>query len=288
MDAMPLRSTAVLVVALLLPACARTEPARQYPLKGQILAVDVPNNRLTVAHEDIPGFMPAMTMTYGVSPTVTGPALAPGDLIDATLEIREAQGTLTAITKTGSAPVRQGANQTAMATGLLEAGHLVPDAALVDQDDRRRSLAEWTGALTLITFTYTSCPQPTFCPLMDQNFATIQRAVAEDPLLKGRVKLVSISFDPAHDTPAVLKKHAAARGADPAVWTFLTGDMATIDRLAGRFGVSVIRPDAPGEIAHSLRTTLVGMDGRVRKTYGGSDWTPSTVLADLRAAATAK
>jgi protein SCO1/2 len=232
--------------------------------------------------------MPAMTMTYGLSPGVTGPALAPGDRIDATLGIRDAHGTLGAIAKTGSAPVRQGANQTAMAAALLQAGDAVPDAALVDQDDRRRSLAEWTGTLTLITFTYTSCPQPTFCPLMDQNFATIQRAVAEDALLKGRVKLVSISFDPAHDTPAVLKTHAAARGADPAVWSFLTGDVATIDRLAGRFGVSVLRPEGPGEIAHSLRTTLVGVDGRIRKTYGGSDWTPSTVLADLRAAASAQ
>ena len=278
----------LLLAAVIVPACRRAEPTSQYPLKGQVLALDATARTLTVAHEDIPGFMPAMTMTYRLSPALTVPPLSPGDLIEGTLEIRDAAGTFVSLTKTGSAPLRQGANQMAMATGLLDVGDAVPDAALIDQDDRRRSLAEWAGTLTLITFTYTNCPQPTFCPLMDQNFATIQRAVAEDPLLSGKVKLVSISFDPARDTPAALKKHAAARGADPKVWTFLTGDLPTIDRITGRFGVSVIRPEAPGEIAHSLRTTLVGSDGRIRRIYSGSDWTPSLVLADLRTAATTK
>jgi len=211
-------------------------------------------------------------------------ALAAGDLITGTLEVRDAQATLTTVTKTGTAPIAQGANQTAMATALIGPGDPMPDAALVDQDDRRRSLSEWAGSATLVTFTYTRCPDPTFCPLMDQNFATIQRAVAEDAALKGRVKLISISIDPEHDTPAVLKKHALARGAEAAVWTFLTGDLATVDRLAGRFGVSVVRPGGTDPIAHTLRTTLVGTDGHVRKSYSGNDWTPGTVLADLRAA----
>jgi protein SCO1/2 len=108
--------------------------------------------------------------------------------------------------------------------------------------------------------------------------------VSEDPALRGQVKLVSISFDPKHDTPAVLAAHAARRKANPEIWTFLTGDRNTIDRFAGRFGVGIMRPDTPGEIVHNLRTTLIGRDGRVLKIYSGSDWTPGTVLADLRAA----
>jgi protein SCO1/2 len=119
---------------------------------------------------------------------------------------------------------------------------------------------------------------------MDQNFATIQRAAAEDPVLRGRIRLVSISFDPDYDTPAVLSAHAARLKADPAVWTFLTGDRVTVDRFAGKLGVGVIRSPNEAEIAHNLRTVLIGADGRIAKIYSGSDWTPSQALADLRAA----
>jgi protein SCO1/2 len=171
-----------------------------------------------------------------------------------------------------------------MAAGILAEGDEVPDAAFLDQDDRRRSFSEWRGTLTLVTFIYLRCPLPNYCPLMDQNFATIQRAVEEDPVLKGQVKLVSISFDPEHDTPALLKAHAARRRADTNVWTFLTGDRTTVHRFAGRFGVSVIRPEGVVEINHNLRTTLVGKDGRIVKVYSGNDWTPGTALADLRTA----
>jgi protein SCO1/2 len=113
----------------------------------------------------------------------------------------------------------------------------------------------------------------------------IQRAVAEDARLAGRVKLVSISFDPDYDTPAVLAAHAARYEADPDVWTFLTGDRITVDRTAARFGVGVVRPaDGSDEITHTLRTVLIAADGTVAKIYAGNEWTPETAIADLRAA----
>jgi protein SCO1/2 len=265
------------------PACRGADPPREYPLTGQILAVDHDRQSLTIKHQDIPNFMPAMTMTFPVSPPSLLEGRTPGELIAATLEVRDATGRITAISSTGSAPLPS-ENELAMAAGLLAEGDPLPDVALIDQTNRRRALSEWKGSLTLITFIYTSCPLANFCPLMDQNFATIQDAVAEDPALKGRVRLVSITFDPETDTPAVLAAHAAKRRADPAIWTFLTGDPVTVQRLAGRFGVSVIRPDGATDISHNLRTTLVGEDGRIRRFYSGNDWTPSAVLADLRSA----
>jgi protein SCO1/2 len=175
-----------------------------------------------------------------------------------------------------------------MATEVLDVGATVPDAALIDENDKRRAFAEWHGTPTLVTFIYTRCPLPNFCPLMDRNFAAIQRDGANDPTLAGKFKLVSVSFDPEHDTPAVLRAHARELGADAAVWTFLTADKVTIDRFAAKFGVGVVRDgDAPGVITHNLRTTLIGADGKILKIYGGSDWTPATALADLRAAVTA-
>jgi len=266
-------------------ACSRPEPAKQYQLQGQILAVHPEKNQITIKHGDIDGLMPGMTMSFPVSAPSLMEGRTPGDLVTATLSVSDALGTLTSITRTGSAPLPTNTNEAMLVAGILAEGDEVPDAALIDQDDRRRSLAEWRGTLTLFTFTYTRCPLPDFCPLMDQNFATLQRAMAEDPLLRGKVRLVSISVDPDHDTPAVLAAHAKQRRADTAVWTFLTGDRATVERVAGRFGVGIVRAtDGTVDITHNLRTTLVGPDLRVRKIYTGHDWTPGAVLADLRAA----
>jgi protein SCO1/2 len=264
-----------------LVACSRPEPARQYVLQGQVLAVHPDRQQVTIKHADIVNYMPGMTMSFDVARPALLEGLAPGDLVTATLEVTASLGRLTAITETGTAPLP---DPSTMPVTPLAVGDPIPDAAFVDQQDRRRSLADWRGTPTLITFIYTRCPLPTYCPLMDQNFATIARNAAEDPALSGRVRLVSISFDPEHDTPSVLAAHAAKFKADPAMWTVLTGDRVTVDRIASRFGVSTMTgPNPADEITHNLRTFLVGADGRIAQIYTGTDWTTARVLADLRA-----
>lgn len=274
----------VIVVAMVSAACQQAEPPRRFPIKGQILAVGTERRELTIRHEDIPGFMPGMTMTFPVLDDASLSGRVAGELVTGTLEVDNTQGRLTDVVHVGTAPLPENTNELAMVTGLLNAGDEVPDAAFIDQTDKRRSFSEWKGAVTLVTFVYTSCPLPTFCPLTDQNFATIQDAVTEDAALRGRVKLVSITIDPERDTPAVLAAHATRRRSDPAIWTWLTGDKVTIDRFAGRFGVGIMRPAGETEITHNLRTAIIGADGRIRTFYGGSSWTPGAVLADLRAA----
>jgi protein SCO1/2 len=280
-----------LVLAFTAAACARPAeplPTERYPLEGQILAINTETRALTVKHGDIAGLMPAMTMTFPVAAESDIQDRIPGDMISATLEVTGGQGQLVNVVKTGSTPLPTNTNEVALAAGLLEVGDAVPDAALIDQADRRRSLAEWIGTPTLVGFVYTTCPLPNFCPLVDRHFATLQQQIAQDAGLAGKVRLISVSIDPTHDTPAVLAAHAARLKVDPAVWTLLTGDPATVDRIAGRYGVGIVRPDAPGEIKHNLRTTLVGHDGRVRKIYSGNEWTPDEVLSDLRTAVAAQ
>jgi protein SCO1/2 len=269
------------LAAALTIGCSQPAPKR-YPLNGQILAVDVPHQQLTIRHDDIPGFMPGMTMSYPVAAASLMQGRTPGETITATLEVSDMTGRLVAIEHRGTAPLPAGTNAVAMASALLEVGDAMPDVALIDQRDRRRSLAEWKGTTTLMTFVYTRCPLPNFCPLMDQHFETLQRSVSTDPALRGRVKLISVSIDPAFDTPLVLAAHAARVKADPAVWTFLTGDVGTIDHLAAQFGVGVLRdPQDATSITHNLRTTLIGADGRLVKVYSGNDWTPGEVLEDI-------
>jgi len=271
------------VLVLMLSACVSKPPVKQYELTGQILVVYEDRQELAIKHDDIPGYMPGMTMTFPVATKSLMAGRTQGELVKATLEVSGLVGKLVAITHVGTAPVPDDTNTGAMTAGLLQVGDEIPDAALIDQNDRRRSLSEWKGTPLLITFIYTRCPLPNFCPAMNRNFAAIQRGLAADTALTGRLKLVSVSFDPEHDTPAVLAEFAAKHDTDPAVWTWLTGDRVTTDRLAARFGVSVIRPEAtPTEVIHNLRTVLIGADSRITHIYSGSDWTPSTVLTDLR------
>lgn len=279
------RLVALATAALALgAACGRTgTPApKRYVLRGQVLAVTPARQSLSIKHEDIVGYMPAMTMTFQVARPDLLTGREPGELITGTLEVDDASARIVEITRTGMAALPSGSNTAALAAGLLAEGDAAPDAALIDSRDRRRAFSDWKGAPTLLTFIYTRCPLPNFCPLMDKHFATIQRAILADPAL-APVQLVSVTFDPDHDTPAVLAAHARKVGADPARWTFLTGDRVTIDRFAAKFGVSVLREDA--ELTHNLRTILIGADGTIRKIYGGSDWTPAAVIDDLRAAA---
>jgi protein SCO1/2 len=270
------------VLSVASAACQSTPPPRRYELSGQILVVHEQTSHLTIQHEDIQGFMPAMAMNFKVVPALMA-GRVPGELVRATLEVGEAEAVITAIARTGVAPISDSAANS-MAAIMLKIGDHVPDTAFIDQQDKRRAISEWKGYITVLTFIYTQCPLPTYCPLMDQNFATIQRSAAEDPVLRGKIRLVSVSFDPDFDTPAMLRAHATRRKADPSVWTFLTGDRATVERFAARFGVSVVRTAAPRDITHNLRTAIIGLEGRILKLYSGNEWTPSTMLADLRAA----
>ena len=269
------------------PNAAAASGAKRYAITGQILVVNTAKQSLSIKHHDIVGYMPAMTMTFEVARPDLMVGREPGETIVGTLEVDDTSGKIVEITHTGKEPLPDRAGGSPMAAVMLGLGDTVPDAALIDQNDRRRAFAEWRGTPTLITFIYTRCPLPNYCPLMDKNFAAIQRQGAADKDLKGKFKLVSISFDPEHDTPAVMKAHAATLKADPNVWTFLTADNVTIDRFAAKFGVSVTREgDAPGEITHNLRTTLIDADGKILRIYTGGEWTVDVALADLRAAVT--
>jgi protein SCO1/2 len=282
----------VVIVALVVgaAACGRPSNNRAYTLQGQVLSLEKSRKQLTIKHEEIKGLMPAMTMPYDVQDDRLLSGLAPGDLINATLVIGSNEAHLTTIRKVGEAPLEKPAEDASATPGassgfeLLKAGEEVPDTAFVDQDGRKRSFESFRGTPVVLTFIYTRCPLPTFCPLMDRHFVAIQKTLQQDAALP-RVHLVTVSFDPAHDTPPVLKKHARELQADLRRWTFLTGDRDEIDRFAMRFGVSVARAmNDPRDITHNLRTAIVDAGGRLVKTYTGNEWTPEQVVADLKTA----
>src|SRR5690606_14608201 len=187
---------------------------------------------------------------------------------------------------TARAPITALPVELALAEGLISEGDTLPPAMFIDQNGRTRQLAEWRGGPLAITFTYTRCPLPDFCPRIDRKFAELQSAIAADAALAGRAKLLTISFDPEYDTPDVLERHARTLGADEAAWTSPPGDLTAIGLFAARFGVAVTRGgDTAADIVHNLRTIVAAPDGTVRALHSGADWEVATIVADLRAAA---
>jgi protein SCO1/2 len=259
-------------------------------LKGQVISVAPqarPDGRreVTVKHEDIPGFMPAMTMAYFVKDSTLLDGVAPGDLITARLVVVGNDPHLDRIQKTGHADLPPDARPSRVME-VMNPGDDVPDDELRDQQGQARKLSDWRGRALAVTFVYTRCPLPDFCPLMDRHFAALQRAIQADPELRQRAHLVSVSFDPTHDTAEVIAAHAKARGADAETWSYLTGSPAAIDHFTSRFGVSTIaESDAAATITHNLRTAIVDRRGRLVKIHSGNEWTVDEVLADLRDAA---
>jgi protein SCO1/2 len=283
----------IIVFSALLAACGSRSPSRTYAVEGQIIALTPDRSEATVKHGEIKGLMPAMTMPYKIKEKAELDAVKPGDIIDATLVIVENDAYLTKVRRIGEAPIEQAPPETTVATSaasgfeLLKPGEAVPDSTFVDQDGRKRTFSAFRGSTVVLTFIYTKCPIPTFCPMMDRHFVTLQEHFRDDPALK-KVHLVTISFDPMTDTPPVLKAHARELKADLTRWTFLTGDRDEIDRFAARFGLSVARaPNDARDITHNLRTAIISPDGTLRKMYTGNEWTPKDILEDLRPTANA-
>ena len=281
MSSMP-RSAVAGALALLL-SCAPRPEGRRHELKGQVLAVDKGRQEIVIRHEDIPGFMPAMTMPFAVKDRALLEGRAPGDIVLGTLVVTDTNAWLERLAKTGMAPLA--APPAVTEAGALSPNDPVPDAAFVDQDGEARRFAEWRGHAVALTFVFTRCPLPDFCPALDRSFARLQEQVKAEPGLAPKVRLLTVSFDPEHDTPAVLKRHAAALGADPTLWVYLTGEAAAVDAFGRRFGLSVEREGGDASLTHNLRTAVVDPSGRLVRIWRGSDWAPEDVAAVLRKAA---
>ena len=275
---------AVVVAAIVATGCSRSAPTKQYQLTGQILDVKPDSNEVLVKHDDIPGFMPAMTMPYRVQDAKVLAGTQPGDLITATLVVGETEAHLSKIDKTGHAPIENTSGPAITDSQILKTGERVPDTKLVDENNAPRPLTSLKGHRVALTFMYTSCPQPDFCPLMDRNFAAVQNEIKKTPALAD-VRLISVSFDPAHDTPAVLKTHATGLQADPAIWHFVTTSTEDIKDFAAKFAV-IAEPSAesPAILTHNLSTAVIDGDGRLVKIRPGNMWTPADLIADLKAA----
>ena len=235
-------------------------------------------------HDEVKGFMDAMTMWFNIRDPKLLDGIGPGDLISATLVLTAEDSYLTGLRKTGARPPGTASAPPPEPAELLPVGAALPDISFTDESGKPRALSWYRGRYTLLTFIYTRCPLPDYCPRMNAHFAAIQRGLKAEPRLGANVRLLSVSFDPAFDTPARLAAKAREMGADPGLWHFVTAPRERVDEFGGKLGLSVVREGADGSnITHNLRTALLDRDGKLARTYNGKEWVPEEVIRDLQA-----
>jgi protein SCO1/2 len=257
-----------------------------YELKGQVLEMRPERSEIMIRHEDIDDFMPAMTMPFQVTDDGLMENVTPGDLVTATLVIEEVRAYLSTIDVTGYADLEERPETPAITfANLLSLGDKVPDDPLIDINGDSWSLSKLSGHRVVLTFIYTRCPLPDYCPLMDRNFSIIQEAISTT-FAMADVQLVSVSIDPTFDTPEVLLAHATDLDADLSIWHFVTTD--EIADFAARFGVTISQdPDDVFQIIHNLRTAVIDQEGRLVTVRNGNTWTPTDLIVDLQTIPTA-
>ena len=250
--------------------------AATYEVRGVVRRVDREHHRAIIAHEAISGFMDAMAMEFAVPGDDDLARLQAGEKIAFRLSVTDRRSWIDRVQPRGvgelavpPAPVAEG----------LAVGALVPDGALVDAHGGPLRLSDFKGRALALTFIFTRCPLPDFCPRLNEQFSAVQREL----LTAGAGwHLLSISIDPAYDTPERLAAYAPRFHPEPTRWTFATGEADEIERLAGAFGLRTMRAGA--ELNHTLRTVVVDPAGRVQKIFNGNEWKVAELVAEMQRA----
>lgn len=295
-----LRLPMILLCMALLPACgkhgATTTSLKRYPFTGRIVLLDKANQSAIIDGNAIPGFMDAMAMDYKIKFSADFSQLAAGDSISAEVVVAESKDKDSApdywlenVKVTGHAKPN-GDKTNAKPSAELHVptvGDEVPDFQFTNQSGRHISLKQYRGRVLFVTFIYTRCPFPDYCPRVGAQFAQLNQQLAADPELAGKTHLLCVSFDPAHDTPKVLRDYgfSLAHSRQAAFferWEFAVPRADDLPQIADYFALAY-RPEN-GLITHSLSTAVIGPDGKIVSWYHGSEWQVSELVKDAAGA----
>ncbi len=256
---------------------------KQYSIRGKVVSVDQKDGVIALDTEAIPGVMEAMTMAYTLQNPFIASELHPGDILTAQLQLAAQGAVLSNIV------IVQQANLNVLPPvqyHVPQPGDAVPDFRFHNQSNHEISLRQFRGKVLVLTFIYTRCASSQFCPLMSRNFAHLDQLLAADPGLYGKTHLLSISFDPTYDTPAVLRSYGGAYTGRYTKetfqhWDFAAPSPAKLASLLQWFDVAV--SSSNGKIvSHSVSTAIIGPDGKIRAWYPSNAWTPQQALKDIQ------
>jgi protein SCO1/2 len=256
---------------------------RSYVVRGIVRGEMGDQGSLVIEHENIPGFMPSMTMPFDYKDPREVAALKPGDGVEFNFVLTDNDSWMEKVRKIDPATVKLGGKPTkpgSSSAARLKEGDPMPEFQLVDQDGRAVTRESFAGKTLVFTFIFTRCPVPNFCPRMSQNFSELKRELDLEEATRLGVELLSISFDPEYDTPAVLKQYAETYASKAGGWRFATGTPQEIQKLTHAFSVYIRQEN--GTLSHGLCTVLVSPDGVIRKIWRGNAWEVAEVLTALR------
>ena len=290
-----MKKLGLIVLGLLLPGCHREAPpaaptpqgTRTYTLKGVVRKVEAGSGEVTIAHEAMPGFMEAMTMPFVLAEKGGLDDVRPGDEVEGPLVVEFEAGKVKDYRLSGLVVTRPSLEQPGDPSSEpprpspLKIGEVVPDFAVTTQDGATVRLSDLRGKVVALTFIYTRCPLPDFCPALDTKFAEMARRISAVPARAEKIRLLSISFDPEHDTPEVLRAHAKVRGARPPLWGFAVASHEELARVAGALGLEYA--PASGQVIHNRVAAVIGPDGRLARLEGGGGWTADEMIKTIYA-----
>jgi protein SCO1/2 len=220
--------------------------------------------------------MSAMTMPFRVSDLAQLDGLEAGDVVEFVFVVEDGSSHAQDVRVVGhSTPPAAHAPSPSIAR--LREGSIAPPAKLVDQDGTPISVSD-TGRWTVLTFIFTRCPVPEYCPRMGANFHALQDALQASG--SSDVRLLSVTMDPEFDSMDILRRYGQALHADFATWEFATGEVCEIERLLAAFRVYVRKDGVTLE--HTLCTALIAPNGRIARIWRGNEWTPNDVLEALQ------
>ncbi len=270
-------------------------PVKRYPLKGVVRTVDKPAKLVSIDHEEIEGYMEAMTMDFEIrKPDWVWDVIVPGSTVTGDLVVDNVNGEYW-LEVTGVMAPENSQQSTPLREDKAAVGKSLVKFTLTNQDGRPVGPEDFRGKALAITFIYSQCPLPEFCILMSRNISDAANQIAADPKLRDRMRLLSISFDPARDTPEKLRgyglgylgKDSAAK--DFEVWQLAVGKDDEIRKIADFAGLRYeVDEKDKTQFNHSLRTVIVAPDGIVTKVLSGNDWKPADLIAELKSAASSK
>ncbi len=271
-----------------LPAEAESE-GKTFMVRGVVREVGADGKTVVLSHESIPGYMEAMTMPFKVKQAKELAGVRVGDTVSFHLRVTDTESWVEDIVKVGflAQKVSGGpASREKPITRTVKPRHPLLDYRFTNELGEAVSLADFHGQALALTFFYTRCPIPEFCPRLSRNFEAASRKLAAMPDSPTNWHFLSVTFDPAFDTPPVLKAYGERYDYDPNHWSFLTGPADKVAELAA--GCDAKFDADSGFFNHNFRTLIIDATGHLQMVFPIGGDLSDALVEEIRKAAAIK